>query len=121
MAFTSYSPTGPFTDNTTPPSLSAAYNHAIETFLQQIVASAVADSHISSDGNGNLSIPNTGHYQIGAFQVMWSPGSTDLFINCPNSGSGHKLFLQVGGVNVFSVDQNGNVRCKGTLTQNVTP
>lgn len=54
--FTSYAPTGPFTDNTTPPGLSAAYNNNLETFCQQIVAPIVADSHVTSDGNGNATV-----------------------------------------------------------------
>ena len=56
MAFTSYAPTGPFTDNSVPPGLSAQYNNNIETFLQQIVAPIVADSHVSADGNGNVTV-----------------------------------------------------------------
>ena len=52
MAFTSYTPQGPYTDNVTPPGVSALLINNIETFLQQIVAPLVADSHISADGNG---------------------------------------------------------------------
>src|SRR5216683_1480057 len=53
MAFAAYANTGPFTNNVTPPSLSA-YNNNIESFLDQIVAPLVADSHVSADGLGNV-------------------------------------------------------------------
>src|SRR5216683_5101657 len=53
MAFAAYANTGPFTNNVTPPSLSA-HNNNIESFLDQIVAPLVADSHVSADGLGNV-------------------------------------------------------------------
>jgi hypothetical protein len=112
---TLYTPTGPWTNGSSP-GISAAFLNALEQWLAY-----AADSNITSDGSGNLSIVNTGHFRIGAFNVLWSPSSGDLFINCPNAGGSHKLYLQVGGSNVFSVDISGNVRTLGSLTQNVTP
>jgi hypothetical protein len=53
MAFTTYANTGPFTNNVTPPGISATFLNNVENFIDQIVSSAVADSHITSDGNGN--------------------------------------------------------------------
>src|SRR5229473_2276427 len=54
MTFAAYANTGPFTNNVTPPSLSAQYNNNIESFLDQIVAPLVADSHVTADGLGNV-------------------------------------------------------------------
>lgn len=116
MAYTQY---GPFTNNAAP-YLSAAFFNALETFLLTL-NSASYDSNITSDGSGNISIPNTAHYEIAGFQIVWSPSSGDLFINCPNVGGGRKAYIQVGGVNKFSVDSSGNVRAAGTITASVTP
>ncbi len=116
MGYTKY---GPFTDNAAP-YLSAAYNNGLENFLVTL-NSASYDSNITSDGSGNLTIVNTAHFQIGGFQVMWSPSSGDLYINVPNSGGGHKLYFQVGGTNKMSLDSSGNLRTAGSLTQNTTP
>lgn len=80
-----------------------------------------ADSKVTTDGSSGLSIDKSYAYQIGAFTVISSPNLTDLFINVPNSGGGHKIFIQVGGVNVMSIDASGNMRVKGTITPSVTP
>lgn len=109
---------GPFTNNAAP-YLSAAYNNALETFLLGL-NSASYDSNITSDGSGNLSIVNTAHYEIGGFQVMWSPSSGDLLINVPNVGGSHKFRVQVGGVDQFSIDSSGNVKARGTITASTT-
>jgi hypothetical protein len=42
-------------------------------------------------------------------------------LNAPNTGGGHKLKLQVGGVTGFSVDSSGNILYKGTIGQNSNP
>src|SRR5258707_15052260 len=54
MTFSAYAQQGPFTNNVQPPSLSATYNNNIESFLLQILAPLVADSHVSADGLGNV-------------------------------------------------------------------
>lgn len=76
---------------------------------------------ITSNGSGSLSIPAAAFYMIGAFDVMWSPSTQDLYINCPNVGGGRKMYFQVGGVNKMSIDTSGNVRAAGTVTPSVTP
>ena len=53
MTFTTYANTGPFTNNAVPPGINATFLNNVENFLDQIVSSAVADSHITSDGSGN--------------------------------------------------------------------
>lgn len=116
MGYTKY---GPFTDGSAP-YLSAAYNNGLENFLVT-VNSAATDSNITSDGSGNLNIPNTAYYKIGGFQIMNSPSNGDLIINVPNVGGSHKFYVQVGGVNKFSIDSSGNVRAAGTITASVTP
>jgi hypothetical protein len=54
MTFTPYSNTGPFTNNTTPPGVSATFLNNIENFLDQIDSSVVADSNITANGAGAL-------------------------------------------------------------------
>jgi hypothetical protein len=110
---------GPF-NNGGAPFVSKAFLDGVENFLVTL-NSASYDSNITSDGSGNLTIPNTAHYEIAGFQIVWSPSSGDLYINCPNVGGSHKLFCQVGGVNKMSLDSSGNMRIAGSLTQNVTP
>src|SRR6266568_2779993 len=52
MTFTAYANTGPFTNNVTPPGLSATYNNNIENFLDQIICNIVADSIVTTNGSG---------------------------------------------------------------------
>lgn len=85
----------------------------METFLVSI-NSAATDANVSSDGNGNLSIVNTGHYEIAGFQVMWSPSSQDLYINAPNSGGGHTIHLQVGGNDMATLSSTGVLSLTGS-------
>ena len=54
MTFTAYVNQGPYTNNVQPPSLSATLFNNLESFLDQIVAPLVADSHVSADGLGNV-------------------------------------------------------------------
>ena len=54
MVFVAYANTGPFTNNVTPPGISATFLGNVESFLDQIVAPLVADSHVSADGLGNV-------------------------------------------------------------------
>lgn len=113
-----YIPYGPW-NNAASPAISAAFLNALETWLQTLNAASY-DSNITSDGTGNLSIANTGNYQIAGVSVLSSPSSHDLLINVPNLGGGHKFRVQVGGVDVFSIDGSGNVRAKGTITASTT-
>lgn len=76
---------------------------------------------ITSDGAGNLNIPNTAHYNIAGFNVMWSPSSQNLELNVPNSGGSHQLNISVGGTRVAHIDSAGAMVLKGALTQNGTP
>ncbi len=110
----SYVQYGPFVDNSAP-YLSAAFHNALETFLLSL-NSASYDANITSDGSGNLSIVNTAHFEIAGFQILWSPSSGDLYINCPNVGGSHKTYFQVGGVSKMSLDSSGNLRSLGTMT-----
>ena len=115
MSYTQY---GPWTNNAAP-YLSAAFLNALETFLLSL-NSASYDSNITSDGSGNLTIPNTAHYEIAGFQIMWSPSSGDLMINVPNVGGSHKMRFQVGGVDKMSLDSSGNLKTAGTMTASTT-
>lgn len=111
-----------------PPGIDATFLNNVENFLDQITSSAVADSHITADGNGNMTVngsiqivSSTNGLRINGQLVLSSPLSQDVFLNAPNVGSGHKCVLQVGGVRVLSVDQSGNTTIRGSLTQNGTP
>lgn len=115
MAYTQY---GPFVNNSAP-YISAAFLNALETFLLTL-NSASYDSNITSDGSGNLTIPNTAHFEIAGFQILWSPSSGDLMINVPNVGGSHKMRFQVGGVDKMSLDGSGNLRTAGTMTASTT-
>ena len=106
-----YSKFGPFT-NGQPPGISSGFLNGVETFLAS-VTSAATDSNITSDGNGNLTIPNTAHYEIAGFQVLWSPSSQDLFLNAPNSGGGHFIHFQVGGNDMVQLDSAGTLILAG--------
>lgn len=110
---------GPFINNA-PPAISAAVLNALETFLLSLNSSTY-DTNITSDQLGNLTIPNTAHYQIAGFQIMWSPSSQDLILNAPNSGGSHKVVFEVGGTIVATIDSSGNMVLKGTLTQSGSP
>ena len=57
MTFSAYANTGPFTNNSTPPGISATFLNNVESFLDQVVASTVADAHVTADGNGNVTTP----------------------------------------------------------------
>jgi hypothetical protein len=56
MTFVAYANTGPFTNNVTPPALSATLFNNMESFLDQIVASVVADANITANGSGALTV-----------------------------------------------------------------
>ena len=56
MAWTKYSDSGPFTDNTTPPGISAGLLNNIESFLNQFAGSVVTDGSISTNGSGTLTV-----------------------------------------------------------------
>ena len=105
--------------NGSPPALAAAFGNALETFLLSL-SSASYDTNITSDQSGNLSIPNTAHFEIAGFQIVWSPSSQDLIINCPNVGGSHKMRFQVGGVDKMSLDSSGNLKTAGTMTASTT-
>lgn len=113
-----YSIYGPF-NNGSAPYISKAFLDGVENFLASL-NSASYDSNITSDQSGNLTIPNTAHYEIAGFQIMWSPSSGDLMINVPNVGGSHKMRFQVGGVDKMSLDGSGNLRTAGTMTASTT-
>lgn len=113
-----YTQVGPFVNNS-PPAISAAFLNALESFLLSLNSSTY-DTNITSDQNGNLTIPNTAHFQIAGFQIVWSPSSGDLMINVPNVGGGHKMRFLVGGVDKMSLDSSGNLKTAGTMTASTT-
>lgn len=84
---------------------------------------------ITSDGLGNISAVGTIQFSAGNAKLLTSSGinifdatgNTDLILNAPNVGSGHKIVLEVGGVRVLSVDATGATIIKGALTQNGAP
>ena len=55
MTFTPYSNTGPFNNNAAP-ALAATFFNNIETFLDSITQSIVNDSHVTTDGNGHVTV-----------------------------------------------------------------
>lgn len=53
--------------------------------------------------------------------TLYTTGGNHTVLQMANN-AGTKLFINdANGVNLLSVDTSGNVRCKGSLTQNVTP
>src|SRR5260221_6348189 len=56
MTFATYGNTGPFTNNVTPPGINATFLNNIESFLDQIISSAVADANITANGSGALTV-----------------------------------------------------------------
>lgn len=84
----SYSPTGPFTDNT-PPGIDAAFLNNVETCLTALcgatgsggtVNSLATDTNVSSDGNGNATMNS-----VSVNKVVISPNSHS--INGSTSGT----------------------------------
>lgn len=104
---------------------------------------------VTTDGSGNVSssghfvtgggftvnggdiVTNThniimnGGFVVDSFtsqNVVDFAGHTDLNLNAPNSGGGHRIIFKIGGANtVAHIDNAGNMVIKGTLTQNGTP
>jgi hypothetical protein len=125
MAYTQF---GPFS-NGGAPGLSASFFNPLETFLLSL-NTASYDSHISSDGNGNITALGTIQFSASSAQlkisnggsILDATGATDLILNAPNTGGGHKLKWQVGGVTVASIDSSGNILYKGAApAQNNNP
>src|SRR5260221_13249126 len=56
MTFATYGNTGPFTNNVTPPGINATFLNNVESFLNQIISSAVADANITANGSGALTV-----------------------------------------------------------------
>ena len=118
---------GPFS-NSNAPYISQAFLNPLETFLLSI-NSAAYDANITSDGSGNVTAIGTIKFLASKAKLMINNGSafvdasggTDLLLNAPNTGGGHKIKLQVGGVSVLSSDSTGNFQMLGALTQNGTP
>lgn len=56
MTFAVYGNSGPFTNNVTPPGINATFLNNVESFLDQIISSAVADANITANGSGALTV-----------------------------------------------------------------
>src|SRR5258707_7501490 len=56
MTFATYGNTGPFTNNATPPGINATFLNNVESFLDQIISSAVADANVTANGSGALTV-----------------------------------------------------------------
>ncbi len=97
MTFSNYSNKGPFTDNVVPPGISANFLNGIENFLDQIVSSATADSHITADGNGNET----------AVALTLTAGGTGLTVQ-------HNAQVS-GSLSANSLSVSGNASVNGTL------
>ena len=112
MSYTQY---GPFTNGTSP-GISATFLNNVETFLLSL-NSASYDANITSDGSGNITAIGTIKFNGSNAKLMIASGSsildatlgTNLILNAPNTGGGHKVYLQVGGNSVMSVDANGTI------------
>ena len=117
MAYSQY---GPFT-NGSAPGISAAFLNALETFLL-LVNSAAIDANITADGSGNITaigqiefLPSQAKLKISSgTSILDATGATDLILNAPNTGGGHKMKFQVGGTTVVSIDSSGNILYKGS-------
>jgi hypothetical protein len=92
--------------------------------------SASYDSHITADGSGNITaigsiqfLPSQALMKISSGTTIFdASAATDLILNAPNTGGGHKFKIQVGGVTVVSVDSSGNILYKGSApAQNSNP
>src|SRR5260221_654175 len=112
MTFTAYVNVGPWTNNVQPPSISATFLNNLESFLDQIVAPLVADSHVSADGLGNVTtlsatLTSTGTGLTVQHNATVSGRITCSGINFP-TGS-------VTRMNVFtgSASSSGNLQAHG--------
>ncbi len=81
--------------------------------------------HLQVGGNDMATLSSTGvlsltgsapKVQYGSISIIDVSAGTDMKLNAPNVGGGHKIYFQVGGTNVMSVDSSGNVRALGTFT-----
>lgn len=54
MSFVAWANAGPWTNNTGPPFINATYLNNIDSFLDQITSSVVADANITANGSGNM-------------------------------------------------------------------
>jgi hypothetical protein len=119
-----YSPTGPFTNNTVPPGISATFLNNVENFLVT-VNSAATDSNITSGGSGNLA--TTGTIQMAnnkAFQSKDSGGTVRTLLiedgsNQVKIGAGNAnniILMDKAGAALVTVSGSGLVVNTGTLT-----
>src|SRR5260221_13332643 len=56
ISFAVYGNSGPFTNNVTPPGINATFLNNVESFLDQIISSAVADANVTANGSGALTV-----------------------------------------------------------------
>jgi len=114
MTFTTYGNTGPFTNNVVPPGINATFLNNVENFLDQIISSAVADSHITADGSGNET----------AVSVTLTASGTGLTVQHNAQVSGNMTISgteTVAGAATFNGSGTGltvahNATINGTLT-----
>ena len=98
MAYTQF---GPFT-NGSPPGIQASFLNPLETFLLSL-NSAAYDANITADGSGNITaigqitfLPSQAKLKISSgTSILDATGGTDLVLNAPNTGGGHKFKIQV--------------------------
>lgn len=114
------------------PALAGDVNTNFTTLNTGNMATIVSDNgKIFSDGSGALTL-TSGHLylpnNIGLRFLDSSGASHDvLYVDAANetvlqAASTAKVYISSStAVALMSIDSSGNVRCRGTLTQNVTP
>jgi hypothetical protein len=123
MAYTQY---GSFTNGSSP-GINATFLNNLETFLLSL--NSLSYDSLVTASSGNITAVGTIQFTSGnekifshtGSAILDASGNTDLKLNAPNTGGSHKIYLQVGGVNVFSVDSSGVGRLLSTLSQSTTP
>lgn len=101
MAFAAYANTGPFTNNSTPPGISATFLNNVETFLDQIISSAVTAGNFTADGSGNLT-------QAGGLTINGTGTALLVAHNATVSGTltSTGTHIATGGVNTNTIRDN---------------
>ena len=87
--------------------------------------SAATDPNITSDGSGDITIPNNSSYQMKdsggvARLLVGSDTSNNVYIDMLST-TATIYFRRSDGTHIASLDSNGNLILKGTLTQGGSP
>jgi hypothetical protein len=98
-----YSNTGPFTNNVTPPGVSATFLNNVENFLDT-VNSLATDANNTSDSNGNATVVTINVPNNGALRSKDSGGTVRQIVQLDSSNN---LNIVAGGNNRISLKTSG--------------